>query len=64
MIVLASQAAWAAGGLKVIDPTPDIFKPHSGPADMLMSNAMFVFVITGAIFVVVGGTWLYSIYRF
>lgn len=62
-VLLAGRAAWASP-LKVINQTPDIFKYHSTSAHMLFSNAMVVFAITGGIFIVVGGAWLYSIYRF
>lgn len=65
LAVLASQVAWAKDdGLSVIDPTPNIFKPHSGPADLLISNTWFVIALMGGILVIVGGTWLYTIFRF
>jgi cytochrome c oxidase subunit 2 len=49
-----------------IDPSlvPSIFTPESTPAHAISNLAGFVLVITGAIFVVVGGLLVYALVRF
>jgi len=66
MIAIVGQTmAWAApaSGLRIYN-VPDIFKPHSGSAQMIYSLSLFMLEITGAIFVVVAGLWAYIIFRF
>jgi len=66
MFVFAVQSmAWAspASGPRIYN-VPDIFKPHSGSAHMIYSLSLFMLEITGAIFLVVAGLWLYIILKF
>ena len=62
---VGQTAAWgqSAPGTTVYS-VPNIFEPHSGSANLLYSISLFTLEITGAIFVVVAGLWLYVIVRF
>ena len=53
-------SAWAAG----VQPGTNMFAPSSTPANEIYSLAIFVLVITGGIFVVVGGALLYAMIKF
>ena len=60
----AGHAAWGAATDNVVQQTPSIFDPHSGPARMIYGLSLFVMQITGAIFIVVASLWLYVVIRF
>ena len=62
LIAASGQAAWAQPTQNIIGP--HIFDPHSGSAHLLYGISLFTLQITGAIFLVVGGLWLYVIVRF
>ncbi|HEV2275045.1 MAG TPA: cytochrome c oxidase subunit II [Acidobacteriaceae bacterium] len=65
MLVFATaQAALGQPVQRIVDQTPTIFDPHSTPGNLIYSLSMFVLEITGAIFLVVGGLWLYVVVRF
>src|SRR5271155_5031194 len=46
------------------NPIPNIFEPHSTPADALLGLSNFVLAITGTIFVVVGSLLVYAVVKF
>ena len=68
------KAALLAGGLLAggaclgaspdVSPIPSMFKPQSTPADHIFQLALFVFSITGMIFVVVFCLIAYSVFKF
>ena len=60
----AGHAAWGAPTDNVVQQTPSIFDPHSGPARMIYGLSLFVMQITGAIFIVVASLWLYVVIRY
>jgi cytochrome c oxidase subunit II len=64
LLAMASHAAWGQTAANIGVDAHSIFEPRSGSAQMLYSMSLFMFAITGAIFVVVGGLWLYVIVRF
>lgn len=45
-------------------PIPNIFKPASTPADAVNRLSLFVLIITGLIFVIVGGLLVYAVVKF
>ena len=45
-------------------PVPNIFKPASTPADAVDRLSLFVLIITGLIFVIVGGLLVYAVVKF
>lgn len=51
-------------GVIVVGSVPNIFTPASTPADQIYRLALFVLVITGVIFLVVGGLLVYSLVKF
>ncbi|HTW48794.1 MAG TPA: cytochrome c oxidase subunit II [Acidobacteriaceae bacterium] len=57
---LAGGAAWADGPQKM----PSIFAPASTPAHTIFNLSMFVLLITGSIFTVVGGLLAFALVRF
>ena len=64
LLDLAGRAAWGQTATNIVAQPHSIFEPRSTSAHMLYSMTLFTFAITGAIFVVVGGLWLYAIVRF
>lgn len=58
------DAAWAQPASQTVYATSNIFEPHSGSAHMIFSLSLFTLEITGGIFFVVAGLWLYIICRF
>src|ERR1700756_5927908 len=46
------------------NPVPNIFEPHSTPAESIYHLSFFVLTITGAIFLVVFGLLTYAIVKF
>lgn len=56
----AAQPAWADLPQKI----PSIFAPASAPAHSIFRLSLFVLLITGSIFVVVGGLLAFAIVRF
>lgn len=57
--LVASQCAFAQAST-----VPNIFKPASTPADAINRLSLFVLIITGLIFVIVGGLLVYAVVRF
>jgi cytochrome c oxidase subunit II len=55
---------WGMGAANSGIPPSSVFAPVSTPAAEVNSLAMFVFAVTGAIFLVVGGLLAYSVIRF
>ncbi|MGC8550128.1 MAG: cytochrome c oxidase subunit II [Acidobacteriaceae bacterium] len=53
-------SAWAAG----VQPGTNTFAPSSKPADEIFHLAVFTLVVTGGIFVAVGGAMLYAMIKF
>jgi cytochrome c oxidase subunit II len=64
MLSQAGHTAWGVPTDTVVNQTPSIFQPHSGPAQMINHLSLFVMQITGAIFIVVGSLLLYVVVRF
>ncbi len=62
--LLAAHAALGAPAGNIVYQTPSTFEPHSGPALLIRHLSLFVIQITGAIFIVVTGLWLYIVIRF
>ena len=60
---LALDLSWPAFALALRSPTT-IFSPVSTPAHMIYSLSLFVFAITGGIFLVVGSLLVYAIVRY
>jgi cytochrome c oxidase subunit 2 len=56
----AAPAAWADASQSL----PNIFAPSTTPAHSIMRLSFFVLLITGSIFVVVGGLLAYAVVRF
>jgi cytochrome c oxidase subunit II len=61
-ILLAANLCRATGTSD--NPIPNIFKPHSTPADAIRHLSAFVLTITGLIFVVVFSLLAYAVVRF
>ena len=64
LFLLSCAAAWAAPDSNIVYQTPSTFDPHSGPALMIHHLSLFVIQITGTIFIVVAGLWLYVVVRY
>ncbi len=60
LLVCAAPAAWADAPQSL----PNIFDPSSTPARSIMGLSFFVLLITGSIFLVVGGLLAYAVIRF
>ena len=60
LLLLGAHAGWADGP----QATPSMFKPVSTPASNEFDLAMFAISITGGIFVVVGGIWVYVVLKY
>ena len=68
-IILLLAGIFVAAGLCAANPPggnpiPNIFEPHSTPADSIYHLSRFVLIITGAIFVVVFSLLVYVILKF
>ena len=63
ILILTQQGLFAA---EKFDPVlmPSIFAPESAPAHSIMKLAVFVLIVTGVIFVIVGGLLAYAVIRF
>jgi cytochrome c oxidase subunit 2 len=61
---LLLAASLCVAGAPGENPTPNIFDPHSTPADSLFHLSMFVLAICGVIFLVVGALLVYAIVKF
>ena len=61
-LLLAAGLCTASGPSD--NPIPNIFDPQSTPADSLFHLSMFVLVICGLIFVVVGTLLVYAVVKF
>jgi cytochrome c oxidase subunit 2 len=61
-ILLAARLCYANPSTD--NPIPDIFKPHSTPAEAIYHLSFFVLAITGVIFLVVFGLLTYAIVKF
>lgn len=64
LFLLSCAAAWGAPTDSIVQQTPSIFNPHSGPAQMIEHLSFFVLQITAAIFVVVASLFVYVVVRF
>ena len=64
LFLLSCAAAWGAPTDSIVQQTPSIFSPHSGPAQMIDHLSFFVLQITAAIFVVVASLFVYVVVRF
>lgn len=64
LLSCAAHAAWGEPANTVVYQTPNIFKPHSGPAQMIEHLSFFVLQVTGAIFIVVGALLVFVIVRY
>src|SRR5271169_2804982 len=68
-VIFLIAAALLAAGLCVArppadNPIPNIFDPHSTPADSILQLSSFVLIITAVIFVVVCYLLTYAILKF
>jgi cytochrome c oxidase subunit II len=64
LLLSCAHLAWGAPTSNIVNQTPSIFQPHSGPSQMIEHLSYFVLQVTCAIFVVVGSLWLYVVIRF
>lgn len=62
--LLASPIAWAQAASDEIARTQNPLQPHSGSAQLIQQLSFFTLAITGSIFLVVGGLWLYVVIKF
>jgi cytochrome c oxidase subunit 2 len=61
---LLLAAGLCAGSAPSDNPIPNIFDPHSTPADSLFHLSLFVLAICGVIFLVVGALLVYAVVKF
>jgi cytochrome c oxidase subunit 2 len=59
--LLSAHACFASGQPS---PIPNIFNPASTPADSILRLSLFVLIITGLIFVIVGSLLVYAVVKF
>ncbi len=59
--VLAGTSAWAENKPSAV---PNMFAPTSTPAHQEFIMAMFALAVTGGIGIVVGGAWIYVVWKF
>jgi cytochrome c oxidase subunit 2 len=62
--MFASGAAWAQTASDGIARTQNPFHPHSSSAHLIQQLSFFTLAITGAIFAVVAGLWLYVVIKY
>ena len=64
MVAVALVSAQSCFAFAQASPVPNIFKPASTPADATHRLSLFVLVITGLIFVIVGSLLTYAVVKF
>jgi cytochrome c oxidase subunit 2 len=62
--MFASRAAWTQAVSDQIARTQNPLHPHSSSAQLIQELSFFTLAITGAIFLVVGGLWLYVVIKY
>jgi cytochrome c oxidase subunit II len=64
LLLSAASVSFARPCFAQASQVPDIFKPASTPADSIHRLSLFVLIITGLIFVVVGSLLAYAVVKF
>jgi cytochrome c oxidase subunit 2 len=64
VLMLAASLFFARSCFARASQVPDIFKPASTPADSIHRLSLFVLLVTGLIFVVVGSLLAYAVMKF